>query len=559
MFPIDSIECLLQRCNSEQWGGRIETQQRFNDRMLKIYRWEHRSSRLGFVLCHVVDGGTLVAEDVQGLVKLFRHWRGKNLGVLFVLSVGLASKGAHALPYYGHMRCSIIDLIQERIHHGSDSKKFQLLVNCIARELGIPCGGEIDYWVQSQHYNRLGPRTWTRMQLQKYAIEDILSWHPLYLASCFSGVLKLGLNSTLHFGDTIFILNAMDIPIGSSEIRAWRHRYSQRSLVLLHRASLTEQAQGQASEINVKCIKTKDPIQFFEKRLNTVAARLTEEGVCKRAGWSPILWSSYYRSISGRCDVKFLGQVCCIEESEFYLSAGSMRELLDNLNEVPSTGLFVLHTNFHVPDNIFERFERWVWFYRDEVYGAAHLPVSKLHAFCHFNSITVLFKSREERFYEKPDGQIVDHWTGRTVELIENIPQDYEKLGLCFLISMHSFGASCLFYYPQENLLIRESFEEEVIWSLSSLRQLHAIIEALYLLGISASQGVFLRDANNLVFLIEFIQILSEKSVGSIIPSEIWILYPQKDDLLSLLKENNLTRLLHSDITLTVARDGAVR
>ena len=252
MLCLHDISILLKRCTDEGWGTCLSVPVRFHDENLRLYRWQHTSSQLGFLIAVSQRKEPMGKEDLRDHIQFFRHWKGKNLGLLLILESGMTPDANQSLPYYGHLRTAVLDFSTEQLHFGSDSSKFQFLVCALASVLGISSGGRIGAEIRAIDYNRTGPKNWNRIQLQIYENEDRLDWHPLWLASVFPE-LELGLNSCLHHQNTVISLFPEALPLCSFPLRRLMQKHPEKTHIVLYRHSLTPVAKDFIEGENIEC------------------------------------------------------------------------------------------------------------------------------------------------------------------------------------------------------------------------------------------------------------------------------------------------------------------
>ena len=451
MLCVDELYELLEQCTGDTWGRCSSKPALHNNERVQVFRWVHMASSLGFVMVLCDRSKPVEAEELRSLINYFRQWGGRNLGLLTLLPAGMKKGAEHALPYYGYLRTAILDYPNERLHFGTDSSRFQVLVAALVDTLGIPAGGEAKGEVFVRQCNSYGPKTWTRNQLQRYAQDGLLEWHPLYLSALFPDLL-LTLDGHLHHDDTVILLFPQATPVCSYSLCDARLRYPNTKIFVIYAHSCTRKTVLLAEEEDVELIYAPKNILETLMKLGFTYVPINNDVLF----WHPHIWFAYLRVIAPVSQYKIIGNAILVDEKILYLSALSMAELLDISDSIHPDCTLVLHTQFAVEKSFFRKFPQYVWLYRDEIFQTTTIPIAAQRAFIHFQSYSVQRRKQprwQDRFFEK-DGCFFDRYFGHEVELFDNISPEHPWLLLGFMLSMHTHTIPFLLYDKEQEVLV---------------------------------------------------------------------------------------------------------
>lgn len=450
MLCIDELSELLEQCTGDSWGRCSVKPVVHNHERAQVFRWVHLTSGLGFVMVLSDRAEPMDGESVRIQINFFRQWGGRNLGLLYLLPSGIEKGAEHALPYYGYLRTAIVDYPNERLHFGTDSSRFQLLISAFADILGIPAGGKAKGEVFIRQCNSFGPREWTRNQLQRYAQENLLEWHPLYLSAIFSDLI-LTLDGHLHFEDMVILLFPQSIPVCSFALHEASMRYPDKKILVVYAHSCTKETRFVAQKRDIEHVHTKNPISVFIER-GLAYIPLRDEVLF----WHPNIWYAYLRVISAVSKYRVIGNAILVDDKVMYLSALSMADLLQVKPHIPNDCILVLHTQFSVDDTFFHDVSQYVWLYREELKRSVTIPIGIERAFLHFHAYSIQRNKQprwQEHFFER-EGRFFDRSFGYEVQLFEDISSEHPWLMLGFMFSMHTHTIPFLLYDKEQQILV---------------------------------------------------------------------------------------------------------
>ena len=451
MLCIDELTQLLEQCTKDKWGSCSQKPAFIHEERVKTYRWRHEKTGLGFLMVLRESGDPLDQDTLRLHINTFRQWGGKNLGLFYILIGGLESGSTQALPYYGTLRTAVLDFPNERLHFGSDSSRFQIMIGALAHVLGIPAGGKAREEVFARQCNMVGPKEWTREQLRTYSDQNLLEWHPLYLSSVFPQ-LELTLDGFIFHENTFFIIFPQSYPVCSYFIKEIFERYSDRDLVVIYAHSCTSNTHTYAKNNGIRLVQVETTVVDILRSYDIAHEDLSHDILF----WNPRIWFSYLCVIAPVQRYRTIGNMIIVDEHYVFLSALSMADLIQVQDQIPNNCVLVLHTQFLVEDSFLKIFSSYVWLYRDEIIRQGYVPIGIERAFLHFNSFSRIHKQvfRWQELFFQREGVFFDRKFGYQVQLYDNIPPDHPWLVLGFLLSMHTHTIPFLLYDQKQRVLV---------------------------------------------------------------------------------------------------------